>query len=150
MNAPRFKSGRKAKMFSALEMVKGELTPAPILEGGVVDANWPVVTAPMVLVAPVETKLTANELAAERSSSANLIRNRICLSAGGSATWRLLTTVFANGAASAAGPVANVFVRYPAGEGKRIARGLNVDILRGNVSLSSLRSGSKFCSTVML
>src|ERR1700677_187283 len=58
MNAPRFKSGRKAKMFSALEIENGELAPPPILEGGVVDPNWPVERAPMVLVAAVEHKLT--------------------------------------------------------------------------------------------
>src|ERR1700734_3704112 len=101
MNAPRFKSGRKAKMFSALVMLKGDVSPAPTLDGGVLDEYWPVDTPPMVLVAPVEIKLTANELAADRSSSANLMRNRICLSTGGSATWRLFTTVFAKGVASA-------------------------------------------------
>src|ERR1700691_397679 len=68
INAPRFKSGRKAKMFSALEMVKGEVTPDPTLVGGVVDANWPVEEGRRVLVAPREIKLTANELAADRSS----------------------------------------------------------------------------------
>ncbi len=88
-------------------------------------------TVPIVLVAPVETRLTANWLDAERSSSANLMRNRICFSAGGSATCRSLTTVFAKGAASAVARSPISFIRDLPGQRKRIARRLNMDVLRG-------------------
>ncbi len=92
----------------------------------------------MVLVAPVEIRLTANWLDAERSSSANLMRNRICFSAGPSATCRLFTTGFREGRGQRGGPVGNIFVRYPPGERKRIARGLNVDVLGGEGLLEQL------------
>ncbi len=62
ISAPRFRSGRKAKIFSAFEMLNMELVDPPLAwtvlgEGA---GNCPVVTRPIVLVAPVDSRLTAN------------------------------------------------------------------------------------------
>jgi len=59
MRAPRLRSGRKAKMFKAFVMLN-VLVPPPPIWAGVAPANCPVPVVPMVLVAPVETKLTPN------------------------------------------------------------------------------------------
>src|SRR2546429_306802 len=93
-------------MLRASEMLKfvGRFKLAPLTPDTVETVgagNWPVVIRPGVFAAPVEIKLTANWLAAVRSSSANLTRNRICFSTAPAAIARLLTTILANGADSA-------------------------------------------------
>ncbi len=62
ISAPRFRSGRNAKIFRAFEMLNMEFVDPPLAwtvlgEGA---GNCPVVTRPMVLVAPVDSRLTAN------------------------------------------------------------------------------------------
>ena len=108
------------------------------------------VTVPTVFVAPVESRFTPNCVAAERSSSANFTRNRICFSTPGAASWRLLTMVLANGAASAvARSAVSLLETWPVSERESREDWIWISSL-GKVSLRSLRSGSKFCSTVML
>jgi hypothetical protein len=108
MNAPRFRSGRKAKMLSALLMLNLVVLPRvppgspPWTVSSVGAWNCPVLASPGVFAAPVDSRFTASEVVALRLSSANFTRSRICFSGPGGTTRRLLTTALPNGAAKAA------------------------------------------------
>src|SRR5581483_5464268 len=79
--APRLRSGRYRKTFSASDTVNG----APFLVVIVGDAYCPVVVEPMVFPAAVLSRFAASSEDAARSTFANRTRRRICGSAGGGA-----------------------------------------------------------------
>ncbi len=110
--------------------------------------NCPVVVRAGVLKAPVEIRLNPSELATVRSSSAKRTRSRICGSAPGPATSRLLTTLLASGATSAeARSATDCVLTRPVSDSASRAACTSI-CSPGNVSRSSFRTGSRFCDTV--
>src|ERR1700735_5482995 len=96
MVAPRLRSGRKKKRLRAFATVAAaevpEVVPLPgrLTEGGV---NCPVVTAPMVLVAPVLKILMPSCFSRLRSTLAKRTFRRICGGVGGTSTYMRFTTL---------------------------------------------------------
>ena len=92
MVAPRFRSGRKKKRFSALDIVAAAEVPPPGSET-VGAGNCPVVRVPRVLAAPVLNRFKPSCLVKLRSTLANFTFKRICGSADGTLTYSRLTTL---------------------------------------------------------
>src|SRR5579862_2703188 len=154
MMAPRFKSGRKAKIFSASAIENVVAAPAraagmtPLSDEALALGNWPVPTRPGVFNAPVDKKLIPKSVSTARFSSAKRTRRMICFSPAPGATCRLLTTVLLKGAvnASARSATAWLLTCPMSDKASRLARMSMVS--SGNVSRSRSRTGSRFGSTV--
>src|SRR5579862_3687256 len=154
MMAPRFKSGRKAKIFSASAIENVVAAPAraagmtPLSDEALALGNWPVPTRPGVFNAPVDKKLIPKSVSTARFSSAKRTRRMICFSPAPGATCRLLTTVLLKGAvnASARSATAWLLTCPMSDKASRLARTSMVS--PGKVSRSKSRTGSRFGSTV--
>ncbi len=86
----------------------------PWIVVGLGAGNWPVVTRPMVLVAPVEIRLTAELRGSRPIQFGELDPQQYLLLDGRISDLRLLTTVLAKGVASAvARSAASLFVTRP-------------------------------------
>src|SRR5258705_13699887 len=92
MVAPRLRSGRKRKMFSAFDMATaaGDVPLGGLTPGG---ENCPVVTAPIVFAAPVLKIFIPSCFDAFRSTLAKRTFKRICAGGGGTLTYNRFTTL---------------------------------------------------------
>ena len=86
----------------------------------------------------MESRFTPNWLDAERSSSANFTRSRICFSIRRLGDLQIIDHGLGEGRRQRGRPVGDILVRDPSGERQRFARRLNVDILVGEGLLQQL------------